>query len=237
LWRKYSYTQNFDDYLRFAQKRNLIRRLTRQLRVDYEAGIAKSIRHNPKCFWNYVQSKIRVKPSIPNLNSCDGAVSTDNNKAIILNSFFTSVFTREDLDSILDIDSFHFREPLTDVSITSEQICEKLRSLKPCKPAGPDGIHPIFLPKTAAELSKPLYLIFRKSLDNGFLPVDWKVGNVIPVFKKGNCHSLENYRPISLTSVVCKIFESIIRENIISHMPLTICLLGSNMDFSLDDLV
>jgi len=41
LWRKYSYTQNFDDYLRFAQKRNLIRRLTRQLRVDYEAGIAK----------------------------------------------------------------------------------------------------------------------------------------------------------------------------------------------------
>ena len=95
-----------------------------------------------------------------------------------------------------------------------EQNYPQLKSLKPCKSAGPDGLHPKFLKETASELSKPLCLIFRKSL-NESLPVDWKLGNIIPIFKKGD---RENYRPISLTSVICKVFESIIRENIISHM-------------------
>jgi len=116
------------------------------------------------------------------------------------------------------MDSFHFSEPLTDVSITSEQKYDKLKLLKPCKSAGLDGLHHMFLKETVAELSKPLYLIFCKPLVNGLLPVDWKVGNVIPVFMKGDRHFAENYRPISLTSVVCKVFESVIRESIISHM-------------------
>ena len=57
LWIKYSATQNYEDYFRYALKRNSIRKLTRQLRINYEAGIAKSIRNNPKHFWNYAKSK------------------------------------------------------------------------------------------------------------------------------------------------------------------------------------
>ena len=105
--------------------RNLIRKLTRQLRLEYEAGIAKSERTNPKRFWNYVKSKIKVKPSIPNLKSCDGTEAcTDLEKATALNLFFTSIFTRENLDDIPDIDSYSFDEPLSDISISSDQIYE-----------------------------------------------------------------------------------------------------------------
>ena len=131
---------------------------------------------------------------------------------------FTSVFTRENLDNLPDIDSYAFSEPLSNVTISSDQIYEQLKSLKSCKSAGPDGLHPKFLRETASELIKPLCLIFQKSLNESLLPVDWKLGNVIPIFKKGDCHSPENYQPISLTSVICKVFESIIRENIISHI-------------------
>jgi len=53
------------------------------------------------------------------------------------------------------MDSFHFSEPLTDLSITSEQMYDKL---KLCKSAGSDGLHPMFLKETAAELSKPLHV-------------------------------------------------------------------------------
>ena len=219
LWKKYSATRHFMDYARFTRMRNSIRNLTRQLRLEYEASIAKSIRNNPKRFWNYVKSKTKVKPPLPNLKSCDGTEAcTDIDKATVLNSFFTSVFTRENVDDIPGIDQYGFSEPLSDISISSDQIYEQLKLLKPSKSAGPDGMHPIFLKETAAEICKPLCSIFRKSLDEGLLPGDWKVGNVKPVFKKGDRHSPENYRPISLTSVICKVFESIIRKNIINHM-------------------
>ena len=72
----------------------------------------------------------------------------------------------------------------------------------------------MFLKETTAKLSKPLCLIFRKSLDGSLLPIDWKVKNAIPEFKKVTAILLKTID----SSVVCKVFESIIRENIIGHM-------------------
>jgi hypothetical protein len=65
---------------------------------------------------------------------------------------------------------------------------------------------------------EPLTLIFRKSLEGGVLPTDWKVANVVPIFKKGVKGDPSNYRPVSLTSVPGKMLESIIKENIMSHL-------------------
>lgn len=55
------------------------------------------------------------------------------------------------------------------------------------------------------------------SLERGELPLDWKLANVSPIFKKGNKHESKNYRPVSLTSVVCKVFESLVRRQIMDH--------------------
>ena len=70
------------------------------------------------------------------------------------------------------------------------------------------------------ELLGPLYDIYRQSLDSGKLPKGWKIGLVSPmfkkspIFKKGNRNQTKSYMPVSLTSVVCKNFESIIRDHI-----------------------
>ena len=57
-----------------------------------------------------------------------------------------------------------------------------------------------------------------KSLDQGIIPMDWRIANVSPIFKKGSRGKASNYRPVSLTSQVCKIYESILRDAIVEHL-------------------
>ena len=60
--------------------------------------------------------------------------------------------------------------------------------------------------------------LFNQSLTSGELPDDWTTANVSPVFKKGSKSDPSNYRPISLTSVVCKCLEHVIHRHIMFHI-------------------
>lgn len=107
---------------------------------------------------------------------------------------------------------------LDTVNISEEIVLKKLSSIKVDKSQGPDGISPRILKECRHSLVKPLYIIFKKSLDSGKLPSDFKNANVSPIFKKGNRNSPENFRPVSITSIPCKILESIIRDNMVQHL-------------------
>ena len=76
----------------------------------------------------------------------------------------------------------------------------------------PDGLHSKVLKELADVVPEPLNEIFEKSWITGKLPEDWKRADVVPVFKKGGKVDPENYRPISLTSILGKILEKIIKE-------------------------
>ena len=93
-----------------------------------------------------------------------------------------------------------------------------LLQLKVDKSPGPDNIHPYFLKETANELAIPLNIIFNKSLESSEIPDEWKKGKITALFKKGSKKVASNYRPVSLTSIVYKCLEKIVRERIISFM-------------------
>ena len=84
--------------------------------------------------------------------------------------------------------------------------------------AGPDGFHAKIIKECKFIFSKVFYIIFTKSLHEGKLPDQWKQANVKALYKKGKRTQCQNYRPVSLTSIVCKILEGIVRDNIMSFL-------------------
>ena len=86
------------------------------------------------------------------------------------------------------------------------------------KTQGTDNLHPKFLVESSTSIAQACTIIFRKSLSEGKLPLCWKEANVTAIYKKGSRCQPSNYRPISLTSIVCKTMEKIIRDQLIKYM-------------------
>ena len=68
------------------------------------------------------------------------------------------------------------------------------------------------------QISKPLANLFNLSPEVGIVPSEWKEANITPLFKKGSRNKPESYRPVSVTSVVCKLLETLIREHMVKFL-------------------
>ena len=213
-----------EEQLQYKRIRNQIRRLTRKSKKLIERNIAKNAKTNPKAFYQYSQSKLKTRTSIPDLlkpgtEKKPEYISDDRGKAEVYLDYFTSVFTEEpSSDEMPFFAERDYDSPLENIEITSDIVLEKLEKLKKNKSPGPDKIHPRVLSEVAGIMSIPLSIIFQTSIDTKTLPSEWKHANVSAIYKKDNKTLPSNYRPVSLTSVVCKVLESIIRDNIVDHM-------------------
>lgn len=107
---------------------------------------------------------------------------------------------------------------LDNIEIKESDIVKKLKSLKTEKSPGPDNIFPKVLKEAANELAIALNIIFSTSLQTKTVPKAWKIGHIRAIHKKGSKKCCGNYRPISLTSIVCKVMEGIIRDAIMDYM-------------------
>ena len=143
----------------------------------------------------------------------------DDEKANVFVEYFSSVFTKEpDDDELPDFDLREFDKELSNIDVTEDAVIKKLYKLKTNKSPGPDQMHPRVLREIATSILKPVTIIFRTSIRTKKVPAKWKHANVSALFKKGSKTVPENYRPVSLTAVLCKTLESIIRDHIIDHM-------------------
>ena len=130
-----------------------------------------------------------------------------------LNGYFSSVFTKEDIISLSVADAkfqeakFYYLGPLF---VTQEMAAKKIKAIKDNTSSGVDGIPPKLLMETVEHISIPLERVFNLSLKQGVVPLEWKEANIIPLFKKGSRNKSENYSPVSLTSVICKLLERLI---------------------------
>ena len=173
---------------------------------------------NPKRFWSFITSKRKESSGVAPLKSSDGHIHSDpKTKANILNNQFSSVFNSgEDPSTIKSMKSPPHRS-MPNIYISTEGVRKLLAGLNIHKAAGPDGVSTRMLKEFSSELSPVFSILFQATIDQGIIPKDWKKADVAPIFKKGIKSCPANYRPVSLTSVVCKVMEHIVCSNILRH--------------------
>ena len=166
----------------------------------------------PKTYWSILKSFLsgRKIPLIPPILVKDQLVINFLEKANLFNEFLTQQCNTIENDSTLpNYLVFETTERISSFDISKDEIIKIIRSLDPNKAHGHDGIS-IRMPKLcASSMSKPLFLLFKYSLENECFPNEWKKANIVPIHKKGDKQLIQNYRPLSFLPICGKIFEKL----------------------------
>lgn len=200
-----------------AKVKNLLRKAKRR----FEREIALQAKTNPKAFWGhtrrYLKTKNGVAPLLADPKDKNSMKFTDAEKANILLNQFSSVFTRESNGQIPILER-RTDSVLSDLIITDEMVRKELRNINVNKSCGPDELHPRLITELADLIAIPVTVLFNATLQDGILPKDWKKAFIAPIYKKGSRNLPENYRPISLTAILCKIMEKFVRDKVVTHL-------------------
>ena len=217
MWRVYKHTGKDKDYEVYNAATNEVRKSKR----NFEHKLAQNIKSESKSVYGHVRSKQNVQDKVGPLEDNVGNIITQRClMAEELNIHFSLVFTREDTCSCTRNNIFNGSEGerLGQLVVTPEVVASKINNTKENKSPGVDGISPKILKETVEQISKPLAHVFNMSLQEGIVPLEWKEANITPLFKKGSRNKSVNYRPVSLTSVICKLLETIIRDHMMDSL-------------------
>jgi len=217
LWRRHRRLNTVDSKLAYNRQASLCRKLLYDYEKSQELAIIK--RNNIGSFYRFINRKLSCKTGVSPLKSTSGGIITDDTgKATALNEYFCNVFTADDQN----IPEFTRRVgddiSMSSVTFSSYSVFKTLTKCKTSRSLDPDGFSISFVKKLKSTLAYPLAVLFTHIFECGVIPDAWRVAHVTPVHKKGVSSSVENYRPISLTSVICKLFERIVKEQMLDYL-------------------
>ena len=121
------------------------------------------------------------------------------------------------------------KEPLMDVEINLERLEEALGLFSNKAAPGPDGIPTLCLKKGGIKIKMFLVKLFKLSMDETDVPISLRLALFSPIFKGGDASNCTNYHPIALTGHVSKLFERIIRPQIVEYLEIRGRMDGASM--------
>ena len=188
--------------------------------LEQELRAVKSIKENPRFFYSYSKKYAKCRTNIGPLLDSENKLQNDPKKmADLLQEQYSSVFSdpacKDKKSPKIQTSTKTFLE---NINFSKEDIEKAIGEIDTYSSCGEADIPAIILKNCKTELSYPIWLIWKKSLETGIIHPEFKYQTITPVYKKGSKAKPENYRPISLTSHLIKIFERVLRKIIIAYL-------------------
>ena len=219
-WHKYKRSKLDRDLREYRSYCKQVQHAVKRERALYEIKKFKDKSHKAKEFFRYIDNRTSFLQTVPTLKIDSNDLHHDDEKCEALNNYYSTVFTRDN-GVIPDCHDRMSPNSFTNIVIDDRCIVEAVNKLNIDGAPGIDNISPLLLKKVLPYLVKPLRYIFTLSLTSGIVPSDWKQGIICPIYKNnGKPNDCSSYRPICLTSVVCKVLEHIIRKQITEYLNL-----------------
>ena len=221
LFRQYKRSKADADRQLFNHQRNRVTKLLRKAERAYVLSLYRDSRSSASptgstSFWDFMRSLSgrTHRPPIPDLQHLDphkGLLSSPQEKAEALNSFFVQQSDLHGRDSAPDVSDLPINpEKFDTICTTPSEVYNILASLPKRKAPGMDGVTTRLLRETARTIAPSLAVLFNRSFSECSFPSQWKEALVVPVFKRGERSALTNYRPIALLSSVGKVCERVV---------------------------
>jgi len=216
-WRVYKHFRTQSSLDSYKQLASECRLLIYKFNIARELKVINS--ENISAFYRHCNKRFNSRSVVGPIRTASGSLTTDSQtKANIFQDCFSSYFTVD--NNILP--PHNFSSPtnfsLTDIVFGPGLINKAIKKLKSKAKGGPDGIPPLFFKKCKLWVSPVLSHIFQSCFEAGFMPTIWLKAFITPIFKKGNKLDPCNYRPIALTCVMCKLMESVVKDQLISYL-------------------
>ena len=196
----------------------------RQEKSEMEHKAVSAITRNSKYFFSYAKKFSTISTALGPLIDMDNKViSCPQKMADMLAEQYNSVFSipkeKSPSEGIFQCGS-HVQNGryISDIEFSVKDIEEAISDISTTAAAGPDRFPAILLKQCKSQLAKPLFIIWRTSMDSGVIPDIMKTANIIPVHKGGSRGLAKNYRPIALTSHLIKVFEKVLSKSIVAFM-------------------
>jgi len=219
LFKKYKQSGTLLSYAQYAEARYRYSRCNKLCYKSYLQNVKARIKSDPKKFFDYVNSKRKSIGFPDQLKYNERVSTTDCEAANLFADFFASVFSNEPFDpSNFDVDVPSLASNISIPIIDEQTVRTYINSLKTSFVCGPDNIPSAVVKRCSDLLSAPLTMLFNLSLKSGEFPDLWKESFIIPLHKNGPKSDVSNYRGIARLSVIPKLFEHIISDQLNSTL-------------------
>ena len=211
---------DWDHYLRL---RNLVKKKINADKSIYFAAVCNEHHKQPKKLWKELNVALghKVKRKVALVDITPGYMQSPVSLANRLNCHFSSTAASPSSHSVHNVDcpkmdpvssKFHF-QPLVE-----EDVHSALQGLDVRKATGPDGITAHLLKSTASVIAPSITKLFNNCITSGETPYEWKEANITPIGKSSSGNMPSDYRPISVLSVIAKVYESLIHGQLYSYL-------------------
>ena len=216
-WNRWKRTREEEDLRKYKELERETKGLIRRRKKGLEKMVAKEAKKNPKSFFSYINAGRKMRNKIGPLKAEGEIVVDPKRQANVPNAQYASVFTKSAGEIPTKMRPAGIQD-IVEVCLDEVRVKTTIERLKEQSAPGPDAIPNKLIKETMLEIAKPLSILFNKSLRERKIPDEWRVSNITPIYKKGPKSEPGNYRPVNLTSAVCKLMERVVKDELEVHL-------------------